>query len=131
MWILGGGQISRVGSILYVGALGPKMSVFLKDPELPSCQRPSAPLRGPTDGAPTLSLYTSPRVHSELPGWAASSAHSPTELTCSLALHWAAVVTPALLRPPLGPVLGAAQLLVFCVTLLVLYWEDPRHRGNS
>lgn len=44
-WILGGGQISRVGSILYVGALGPKMSVFPKDPELPSCQRPSAPQR--------------------------------------------------------------------------------------
>lgn len=102
-WILGGGQISRVGSILYVGALGPKMSVFPKDPELPSCQRPSAPLRGPIDSAPTLKSLYLPQIPLRTARLGCQlSSHSPTEPTCSLALHWARSPEPSSSHPSLA-----------------------------
>lgn len=76
-----------LGLAPFVGALGPKMSVFPKDAELPSCQRPSAPQR-PQTALQTLNPSASPRFHSALPSPAASSAHTalqsqPAALPCT------------------------------------------------
>lgn len=82
----------------------------------------------------TLNLSTCPRFHSELPSRAPAQLTQPYRANLQPCLGpWAlgpAALSPASLSSPLGPTLGAAQLLNFCITPLVLYWGDPRHLVN-
>lgn len=118
-------QISRVGSILWVGNVRPHG----EDPalKLPSCwglvltdEGPQAPLGVPTDRG-SDSLSACPRFRSEAaqPGRQLSS-HSSTEPACSPNLHWAVGRQPAvqphldLLEPELGTAGSWISVVFLC-----------------